>query len=553
MKHLLFHPASFASRPPAQEGSPPHRTAKLGERKTIITMTKRKFFIQGAILTAVSLFLRITNMGYRSYLSQQIGSAGMGLYQLIFSVFMLTVTLSTSGISLAVTRMVSAAIAAKRRETIRSTVARCFAFCLSISLTIALLLFFLADFAADVFLGDPKAAPCLQILGFGLPFMSLCTCMKGYFLAVDESLSTAASDTLEQILTILATVYLFWHFAPQSIETACLAAMAASTLGEACSFVVSWSAYRHSLRKNTPKKKTRSNGVLKGLSHIALPCTLSSAAKSLLNTGENLLIPKELQKFGLSYSASLSQYGLLQGMAMPMLYFPSSFLTSFASLLIPKIAKERELEHKNAVAYISGKAIRSALAFGLFFAAVFIAFGDHWGQAFYSSDSAGAYLRVLAPIVPLIYLDVVVDSLLKGLDEQFNSMKYNFSDSLIRVILILCFLRFLGMESYVGILFFSTIFNAALSLHRLLKVTNLRLSVSQHVLLPLLCAVLSVSLGKHLLAGVALTNLFLQIGLEILVSGSFFGAGYWALCRFSVAHPKKDGADRMRERPKQTK
>lgn len=487
-------------------------------------MTKRKFFLQGAILTAVSLFLRVSNMGYRSYLSQKIGAAGMGLYQLIFSIFMLTVTLSTSGISLAVTRMVSAAIASENRQVIRSTVARCFAFCLSISLSIALCLFFLADFAAAVFLGNPSAAPCLQILGLGLPFMSLCTCMKGYFLAVDESLSTAASDTLEQILTILATVYLFWYFAPKSMEAACLAAMAASTLGEMTSFLVSWSAYRHSLKKNTPKKREKSRGVLKGLCHIALPCTLSSAAKSLLNTGENLLIPRELQKFGLSYSASLSQYGLLQGMAMPMLYFPSSFLTSFASLLIPKIAKEREMEHKRAVAYISGKAIRWALAFGLFFAALFAVFGDSWGNAFYHSESAGTYLKVLAPIVPLIYLDVVVDSLLKGMDEQFNSMKYNFSDSFIRVTLVLCVLRFWGMESYVGILFFSTIFNAALSLRRLLKVTHVRLSLLRHALIPMLGAVLSVLGAKAILSPLTFSSPFGEIAAQTAVSGSLFGA-----------------------------
>ncbi len=503
-------------------------------------MTKKKFLIQGAVLTAVSLFLRITNMGYRSYLSQQIGSAGMGLYQLIFSVFMLTVTLSTSGISLAVTRMVSAAMASGRRQTIRSTVARCFAFCLSISLTIALCLFFLSDFAASVFLGDPKAAPCLQILGLGLPFMSLCTCMKGYFLAVDESLSTAASDTLEQILTIAATVYFFWRYAPQSIETACLAAMAASTLGEAASFLVSWSAYRHSLKKNTPREQEKSKGVLKGLSHIALPCTLSSAAKSLLNTGENLLIPRELRKFGLNYADSLSQYGLLQGMAMPMLYFPSSFLTSFASLLIPKVAKEREQGHARAVARITEKSVGAALAFGMFFASVFIAFGDGWGQAFYHSESAGAYLRVLAPIVPLIYLDVVVDSLLKGLDEQFNSMKYNFSDSFIRVVLILCFLRFFGMESYVGILFFSTIFNAALSLHRLLKVTCVQLSLLRHIVLPLLLGAVSVALGQQLLAGISFKQPFLQIGLETVVSGLFFAAGYYGLRRIRKFSGKEE-------------
>ena len=79
-------------------------------------MTRRKFLIQGAVLTAVSLLLRVTNMGYRSFLSQEMGAAGMGLYQLIFSIFMLTVTLSTSGISLAVTRMVTAAIATGKRQ-----------------------------------------------------------------------------------------------------------------------------------------------------------------------------------------------------------------------------------------------------------------------------------------------------------------------------------------------------------------------------------------------------------------------------------------------------
>ena len=243
-------------------------------------MTKRKFLLQGAILTAVSLFLRVTNMGYRSFLSQKMGSAGMGLYQLIFSIFMLTVTLSTSGISLAVTRMVSAAIAAGRREVIRSTVARCFGFCLSISLSIAALLFLLAKPAATVLLGTPQAAPCLRILGVGLPFMSLCTCMKGYFLAVDESLSTAFSDTVEQLLTIGATYCLFWRFAPQSLEAACFAAMLSSTLGEMSSFVCGWAAYRRSLKRNTPKHRKQASGVLHGLSHIALPCTLSSAAEA---------------------------------------------------------------------------------------------------------------------------------------------------------------------------------------------------------------------------------------------------------------------------------
>lgn len=470
-------------------------------------MTKQKFWLQGILLTAFSLFLRVTNIGYRSWLSGKIGAEGMGLYQLIFSVFMLAVTLSTSGISLAVTRMVTAAIAANRRETIRSVVTKCFLFCLTLSCSIAALLLAFSDFAASFVLGRAEAAPCLRILALGLPFMSLCTCMKGYFLAVDESLSTAFSDAVEQVLTISAAVVLFWYFAPRSIEAACFAAMLASSFGEFVSFVTGWSVYRKSLKRNTPEAVEKSSGVLHGMFHIAIPCTLSSAARSLLSTGENLLIPRELNRYGLDSAGSMAAYGLLHGMAMPMLYFPSSFLSSFASLLIPKIAGEYERGHRHAVAHITEKALDAALQFGIFCAGIFYVFGEDWGAAFYQSDDAGGYLKILAPLVPLLYLDVVVDSLLKGLDEQFNSMKYNFTDSLIRVILILFSMRFYGMRAYIAILFFSSIFNAMMSVRRLLKVSQVRIRTVRSVLLPILFAVFSAVLTRAAVAFVPLAGI----------------------------------------------
>ena len=117
-------------------------------------MTKRKFLLQGIALTAFSLFFRITNIGYRAYLSGKIGAEGMGLYQLIFSVFLLAITLSTSGISLAVTRMVTAAIAANRRCTVRSVVTQCFLFCLTVSCTIAVLL--LCGFCRRTYFGQRR-------------------------------------------------------------------------------------------------------------------------------------------------------------------------------------------------------------------------------------------------------------------------------------------------------------------------------------------------------------------------------------------------------------
>ena len=75
------------------------------------------------------------------------------------------------------------------------------------------------------------------------------------------------------------------------------------------------------------------------------------------------------------------------------------------------------------------------------------------------------------------------------------------------------------MESYVCILFFSTIFNAALSLHRLLKVTRVRLSLLRHVALPLLCAGVSVMGGQLLLGCLSFSQALYQAAAQTLVSG----------------------------------
>lgn len=460
-------------------------------------MNKKKFLVQGMTLAIIGIIMKSANVFYRSYLTQEIGAEGIGLYQLIFSIFVLAVTLSTSGISLAVTRLVSSCIAKGERSHIRSVVNKCLGFCLALSFFISAIFIFCSDFLAIELLGNAEASDCLKILGVGLPFMSLCTCMKGYFLAVDEGVCYSLADLVEQGITIGGTVLIFVVFPYESIETACVFAMIASTLGEMSSFVIDMICMKKSLAKHTPNKKGKSTGVLQGLSHIALPCTFSSAARSLLTSCENLLIPVQLQKFGLSYSLAMTEYGLMQGMAIPILYFPSAFIAPFAVLLIPKICKAKELGHKNAVAYITQKAVSVTFAFALITAGAFYQFGNILAEVFYSSEAAGDYIAILAPLIPLMYTDIVVDCLLKGLDEQLHSMKYNIIDSALRVILILIFMRIFGIQSYIAIIFFSTIFNASLSISKLVKVTNSKFTFIAKMLYQIPTMIFSVYIGNY--------------------------------------------------------
>ena len=119
-------------------------------------MKKRVFFLNAVLLTASALLLRTMNISYRVYLTSKIGAEGMGLYQLVFSVFVLAITLSTSGISLAVTRLVSEAIADHQPQMIRSGVRKCLLFSTCLSLSAMVAMYFSANWIGHSILGDER-------------------------------------------------------------------------------------------------------------------------------------------------------------------------------------------------------------------------------------------------------------------------------------------------------------------------------------------------------------------------------------------------------------
>ena len=163
---------------------------------------------------------------------------------------------------------------------------------------------------------------------------------------------------------------------------------------------------------------------------------------------------------------------------------------------MPEISEARARGAQNAVAHTIERALQIALLFSILIAGIFFGFAPDLGRLFYQSTEAGGYLRILSPLVPLLYLDTVVDGILKGLDEQLRSMRYNLLDAVLRVGLIVVLLPQFGIKGYLCILFFSTIFNASLSLARLLKVSCITYSLKNWVVKPLFCVAIAVLSAK---------------------------------------------------------
>ena len=168
-------------------------------------------------MTITALILRTIGIFFRIYMSNKIGAEGMGLYQLIFSIYVLAATFASSGICTAVTRMVTDELATGTKKSVLRILRRAVVLSALIGLLSAALVFFGADFIGNVWLKDARAIPALKILTPSLPFMGITSCLRGYFIARRNASSPSRSQIFEQIVRIAVVMLLIGRFAEKGI------------------------------------------------------------------------------------------------------------------------------------------------------------------------------------------------------------------------------------------------------------------------------------------------------------------------------------------------
>ncbi len=440
-------------------------------------------------MTGSALLTRTLGMGFRVYMSNTIGSGGIGLYQLICSLYFFCVTFSTSGITLIATRTVTECFARGESGRGRRYISLCLYSALAMSAVSSAVLYIFSDLICEVILGDIRAALSLRVMALGLPFLALSACFRGYFFARRKAYITASEQLLEQIAEIAVFAAIAGIFAPMGTEYACCAVAIGASSAEFISFIYTYILYKRDVGKFSVLKEG-AGGFFKKAALIGAPVTLSSTVRTGFSAAENVLIPRGLTAYGHSPEAALSKYGIISGMAMPLLTFPSAFLLSFSTLMIPELADAAATLKKNSIRFMTEKVLRFALIFSAPAAAVFFCFADSIGNMLFSEPGVNIYIRVLAPIVPLFYLDSVIDGMLKGLNEQLHYLTYNTADSVVRVILISILLPLFGLRGLIAVFFISGIFNTGLSLMRLIKVSLVDFKILDWVIKPLVSAAL---------------------------------------------------------------
>lgn len=470
---------------------------------------KKTIFIKNAlILTASSLILRFAGIIFKVWLAALVGSEGIGLYQLVFSVYMLAATFATSGISTAVTRLVAEETGLGSKKGTLRILWRAIELTLIIATISVLIIYFGADFIAGSLLGDRRATLAIKILPFSLPFLGISSCLRGYFIARRSVTPNVLSQLFEQAVRIILIVLLVNKFAKLGLAYCCAAVIIGDVLAEILSCLMLYLIFLASKKQLNclTGRKNPPYGIVSKIINISLPITSGRYLNTALRTAENILVPKNLAKFSLTGAKALSQFGMIKGMALPILFFPSTLLNSISTLLIPEMSEAAAKKQNNLVKSATSNVLKLTAIISFIFSAIFLVAGEKIGILIYKSADVGFLLKALSPIVPLMYLDSISDGILKGLDQQVFSFRTAITDSLLRIVLIILILPKTGILGFIGIMYFSNLLTCVLNVGRLIKITRAEFKLISELFLPLISAFTVTLILNFLISAMAIAS-----------------------------------------------
>lgn len=195
--------------------------------------------------------------------------------------------------------------------------------------------------------------------------------------------------------------------------------------GEAASTLVSVSVFRDLRWKPAHPRQKRKNlyTCTKNLLSMAVPLTSNRIVLNLFAGFENVMLPNRLLAFGYTQSEALSVYGILTGMAMSVIMFPSVITNSVSVLLLPTISEAQAAGKRDKILYTIKKTIESCLLLGFLSTAGFLVTGNFLGNFLFNNALAGTFIATLGWLCPFLYLSSTLSSILHGLGHPWHTFE----------------------------------------------------------------------------------------------------------------------------------
>lgn len=483
---------------------------------TYLSPNKRAFLAGTLLLTGTGFACRVLGFFYRIFLSRTIGAEGLGLYNMVHPIFGICFALCAGSIQTALSQYI-----ASHMEKGRSIFRTGMVVSLGMSLLLAALICANADFLAAHVLMEPRCAPFLPIMGISVPFAALHACINGYYYGMQKSRVPAFSQVAEQVVR-MTLVYLIanaWIARGRAItvDLAVYGHLIGEMASSAFTLICLWTVPPQRGGTHTPISQLAATAA--PLLSLALPLMGNRLVLNLLSSAEAIWIPSRLQMAGMTNSDAFAIYGVLTGMALPFILFPSAITNSMAVLLLPSVAQAQAEGRRGAITSSISISLRYSLYMGILCIGIFTLFGEALGTSVFHDPDAGHFIQVLAWLCPFLYLATTLGSILNGLGHTRTTFLQNTAALLLRIGFVLIGIPRFGITAYLCGMLASELLLALLHLWSLSRLAPFTWNAWDMIVKPSALLLLSIGIfyftdGLYPFAGVL--PLFVETAIQIL-------------------------------------
>lgn len=307
-------------------------------------------FLSGlSLLTLSAVAVKLIGLAYRIPMLRVLGTEGMGYFNTAYEVYALLCVLSTAGLPVAMSVLISGQTAERSPAAAHALNRRVYRVALAVFAVVGcagtLLLLLPAELWGEL-LGSPEAAACIRAVSPAVLAVCLAGAVRGYFQGLSDMKPTAVSQVIEALGKLCVGLSLAYIAARRGADLPHTAAAAVMglTLGTAASALWLFARKRRQDRRLPPCPAPEADAlagrsaVLRRLAAVALPVTISAGVISLTKCIDLALILRRLQDAGLSAAQANAQYGCYSTLAVPVFNILPSLATSVAMSLTPTLS-----------------------------------------------------------------------------------------------------------------------------------------------------------------------------------------------------------------------
>lgn len=394
---------------------------------------------------------------------------------MIFPVFTLCLAVSSSGIQTAISRFVAAEVNGKR-----------YLYCglflsISISALFSIGIYYLAPWIASDILKESRTTELLQVMCLSLVPASIHSCFNGYYYGKENSSIPSACQIIEQLTRVCGTYLIYQVLLEQGLPLKPIHAVWGLVISEVSGLLVNITSYlikrkssdkaleKHYSKNPSdfiPHLKTKTSTysdkntlsttpsvifytTTKALLLMAIPLTTNHVLMTLSHSLENLLLPQKLMEFGYTSDEALGHFGILTGMALSVIFFPSAITNSLSVLLLPRISEAKAKGDMQTVLDTIKGTVCCGVVLGSLCTFVFLLSADWIGTYIFDSTLAGFYIRILSILCPFMYTSGLLCSIVNGLGNASLTLICNLSGCVVRILAIFFLVPVYGMYAYI--------------------------------------------------------------------------------------------------------